>query len=394
MHFRQASTTFSLFFALSCAHHDAKSPVPAAAGAASPGVAQNPFDGARFYVNPGFVKEIEATAAATPAKAPLLKKLEPFSAAVWLDSIANISRAAAALDDAAAQQKSSGQPLLTAFVVYDLPNRDCSAHSSAGELSVGDEGEKRYRTEFIDAIAAQFKAHPAQRIVALIEPDSLGNLATNLNVPKCKESDQAYRKSIAYAISTLSMPNVSVYLDAAHAGWLGWNGNREAIAGVYRQVLDLAGGPALIRGFFTNAANFNVVKGNENQKLEPSNPCPDELTYVKKLSETLESVGITGKHFVIDTSRDGRDGIRTKWGNWCNVKGAGLGERPRASPAPGIDAYYWIKTPGESDGSSDSADPHFDANCRSEDAALGAPQAGKWFPSYFIQLVENANPPL
>ena len=29
-----------------------------------------------------------------------------------------------------------------------------------------------------------------------------------------------------------------------------------------------------------------------------------------------------------------------------------LGERPRATPASGIDAYVWVKPPGESDGSS------------------------------------------
>lgn len=39
-------------------------------------------------------------------------------------------------------------------------------------------------------------------------------------------------------------------------------------------------------------------------------------------------------------------------GNWCNVKGAGLGERPRASPLPQLpmlDAYMWIKPPGARD---------------------------------------------
>ena len=43
---------------------------------------------------------------------------------------------------------------------------------------------------------------------------------------------------------------------------------------------------------------------------------------------------------------------RTHAGNWCNQTGAGLGERPKAAPAAGIDAYVWIKPPGESDGSS------------------------------------------
>jgi cellulose 1,4-beta-cellobiosidase len=98
--------------------------------------------------------------------------------------------------------------------------------------------------------------------------------------------------------------------------------------------------------------------------------------------------------FVIDTGRNGRGGIRTEWGHWCNVEGAGLGERPQASPAPHVDAYYWIKTPGGSDGASDRADPHFDAACLSDDAARDAPRAGFWFPSYFADLVRNAVPPL
>jgi hypothetical protein len=32
--------------------------------------------------------------------------------------------------------------------------------------------------------------------------------------------------------------------------------------------------------------------------------------------------------------------------------------------------------------------------CANIDAAPGAPQAGKWFESYFLELVRNAVPPL
>ena len=149
-----------------------------------------------------------------------------------------------------------------------------------------------------------------------------------------------------------------------------------------------------MRGFFTNVSNYNVVLGDDNKKLAPSTPTPDELTYVHKLARSLEEVGITGKGFIIDTGRNGRGGIRTEWGNWCNIRGAGLGERPRAMPAPLIDAYFWIKTPGDSDGTSDPTAARFDKNCASQDAASGAPEAGQWFTSYFLELVKNANPPL
>jgi cellulose 1,4-beta-cellobiosidase len=112
------------------------------------------------------------------------------------------------------------------------------------------------------------------------------------------------------------------------------------------------------------------------------------------LRESLVSGGITNNAVLIDTARNGRGMIRTKWGNWCNIRGAGLGERPRASPSAGIDAYYWIKPPGESDGVSDPAAPRYDAMCSSSDSVAGAPQAGQWFSSYFADLVKNANPPL
>ena len=89
-----------------------------------------------------------------------------------------------------------------------------------------------------------------------------------------------------------------------------------------------------------------------------------------------------------------RAGIRSKSGHWCNLEGAGLGERPRAAPAPKVDAYFWIKVPGESDGTSDPKAPRFDATCASPDSARDAPEAGTFFPAYFVKLVEHANPPV
>lgn len=367
-------------------------PVTPAKGPHAPDV--NPFEGARFYADPEYAKKVDAAASKAPELAPKIKKLAGMPTALWLDSIARLESLPKWLDDAAKQEKAQGKPVVPVFVVYDLPNRDCSAKSSGGELTTENGGEARYRTEFIDKIAAQFKAHPSQRIVAILEPDSLPNLATNLNIPQCAKSEDVYRHSIAYAVASLSLPHVFLYLDAAHAGWLGWNGNRIKAADIYKDVLTMAGGVDRIRGFATNVSNFNILKGDDGKKLEPSNPCPDEMTYVQKLAETLADNGIKNKGFIIDTARDGKGGIRHKWGNWCNVKGAGLGERPRSSPASLLDAYFWVKPPGDSDGVSDPSAPRFDENCKSEDAASSAPQAGEWFQSYFVDLVKNANPPL
>ena len=355
----------------------------------------NPFENVNYYINPDYVQKAEAAAAkATPADASLIRKIEAYPTAIWLDSIAKAASVSRYLDDAQQQQAKSGKPTLTVFVVYDLPNRDCSAKSSAGELKVEENGEHRYKTEFIDLIGTQFQAHPNQPIVAILEPDSLANLATNLGVPKCAASQDAYMKSVAYAVSRLSLPNVSLYLDAAHAGWLGWDGNRSRIVNIFKQVLLMAGGYNKIRGFATNVSNFNTLTGHDGKKLEPSDPCPDEITYVHKLGDTLNRHGIKHKRFIIDTSRNGKGGLRRKWGSWCNVKGAGLGERPGVTEESVVDAYFWVKPPGESDGVSDPTQPRFDPNCQSGDSAKGAPQAGEWFDAYFLELVRNARPPL
>jgi cellulose 1,4-beta-cellobiosidase len=354
----------------------------------------NPFKGVRFFINPDYNEKVEATARKFPAKAATIRKVEQYPTAVWLDTIAEVSKLPHFLDEAKKQQLASGQPTLSVFVLCNLPNRDCAAKASAGELSVEANGEARYRKEFIDPIVAQFEAHAGQPIVAIIEPDSLANMTTNMFEPKCAASAETYRHSIVYAIKHLNMPNVSVYLDAAHAGWLGWDGNRVKMATVFRRVLEEAGGPDMIRGFATNVSNFTHLYNRDGAALALTNPCANELIYVKMLAETLSMYGMPGKGFIIDTARNGKGGIRHQWGNWCNVKGAGLGERPRADPIRGIDAYFWIKPPGESDGVSDPTQPRFDEMCANIDAAPGAPQAGKWFESYFLELIRNAVPPL
>jgi cellulase/cellobiase CelA1 len=111
------------------------------------------------------------------------------------------------------------------------------------------------------------------------------NLVTNLALPKCGAADQPFRRLIAYAAAKLSSVGAAVYLDAGHAGWLGWDNNRKKAVEIYQDILARAGGNHTIRGFFTNVSNYNVVQGDDSKKLEPSTPTPDELTYVAKLSQ-------------------------------------------------------------------------------------------------------------
>ena len=381
-------------FALAaCAAAPKPSPVvPSTTPHAPDGV--NPFEGAHLYINPDYAKTVEGLAVAHPDDAALLKKMATFPTAIWLSWIADTKDVGRYLDDALAKQKAGGKPEVVTFVVYDLPNRDCNAASSAGELSADDAGEAGYQHRYIDVIAAAFAAHPDVRIAAVLEPDSLANLVTNLQNPKCEAAQGIYKRGIAYAITKLSLPNVFLYLDAAHAGWLGWPKNLGRSVAMYKEVLTMAGGADRIRGFALNVSNYDPAKDATNPKRQLDAAPDDELGYVGDLSKALDAAGITGKGFVIDTGRDGKGYIRSSPGNWCNIKGAGLGERPHAAPAPKVDAYLYIKVPGESDGTADAKATRFDENCVSEDATPGAPEAGKMFDAYLINLLKNATPPL
>jgi len=368
----------------------------------------NPFAGVDYYTNPDYVAEVQRTIALNPSMTDELKKAQYIPAAYWIDTISRIGNISRVLDGALAQQNKTGRKTLTVFIVYDLPERDCAAAASNGEILCKDstcaDGIATYKSKYIDPIKAIFKKYPGLPIVAIIEPDSLGNIATNLNVQKCQIGQTAYLEGIAYAISQLSaLPNLNIYLDACHGGWLGWDTNRAKIATVFKQVLGMAGGPDLVRGFATNTANYQPL-GSLSDTADPckletqSNKAINEVIYVSLLTQTLETVGITGKSFIIDTSRNGVTDMRKDCSNWCNINGAGLGMRPTSdtkdSGIDNLDAYFWLKTPGESDGSSDPNAPRYDYHCGSADSFKPSPQAGEWDSDFFVMLVKNAKPPL
>jgi cellulose 1,4-beta-cellobiosidase len=368
----------------------------------------NPWKNVDLFVNPDYVAEVETAIALYPEQQALLRSASRFSVAYWVDTMAKIPNVTRVLSNAKAAQQANGRPVLVEFVIYDLPNRDCAAAASNGEISCEDStcanGLSTYKTQYIDPIVAAMAQFPDVTIVALVEPDSLPNLATNIDIQKCATARTAYMQGVAYAIQKLAtLPNVAIYVDAAHGGWLGWPNNLQASASIFSQVLNAAGGANLIRGFATNTANYQPL-GSTTSTADPCklqtqyNQAIDEVHYVNLLNQALTSAGITGKGYIIDTSRNGVTNTRSACSNWCNIKGTGLGVRPTSDTAftglDIIDALHWGKVPGEADGTSDSSAPRYDYHCGSVDSVSGAPQAGQFWPSYFLALCQNAQPPL
>ena len=99
--------------------------------------------------------------------------------------------------------------------------------------------------------------------------------------------------------------------------------------------------------------------------------------------------------FIVDTSRAGQSAIKQTTGQWCNPKGAGLGPLPVSEPFPRVDAFVWVKTPGESDGGSiqgQGYDPVCDPSVQNGIPMANAPAAGQWFHDQFVALIQQANP--
>lgn len=193
-----------------------------------------------------------------------------------------------------------------------------------------------------------------------------------------------------------------MYLDIAHGGWLGWDNNLQKALPIYKEVLDNAGGAGIIRGFATNTANYQAL-GSASSSADPCNLksqynfAVDEIHYINLFEKAAQAHGLSDMYYITDTSRNGVSNERKDCANWCNINNSGLGMRPGADTsslgAAKLDAVTWIKTPGESDGTTDTSG-RYDPKCRSADSKVPAPEAGQWFEDFFVMLVQNANPAL
>ncbi|KIJ35113.1 glycoside hydrolase family 6 protein [Sphaerobolus stellatus SS14] len=348
----------------------------------------NPYTGATIFPIPAYVAEVNAAVATITnstlkSKAATVAQIPTF---FWMDVASKVSTFGTYL--AAANARGSNQ--LVQAVIYDLPDRDCSAQASAGEFSIANGGVQNYEN-YINSIAAQVTKFPNVRVVFVVEPDSLPNLVTNLGVAKCANAASTYKSLVAYAISNLQQNNVWLYIDAGHSGWLGWPANLSPAAQLFGQVLKMSSSGSTVRGLATDVSNYNLLRGAEDPAQAP-NPNFDEELYINALAPMLTQNGFPA-NFIVDQGRSGVSGIRTAEGDWCNVKGAGLGMRPTTNTGNTlIDSI--VKPPGESDGTSNTSSSRFDSHCTQGDAAQPAPEAGTWFQSYFQSLVQNANPAL
>ena len=174
----------------------------------------------------------------------------------------------------------------------------------------------------------------------ILEPDALSGM--DCLTPALQQERLVL---LTEAVTTLKAQKALVYIDGGNARWK----SAEVMATRLRQA--------------------NIVQA-DGFTLNVSNYLPDamNIAYGERVSRLLG-----GKHFIIDTSRNGLG--PTPDFAWCNPPGRALGPRPTSMTGdPLIDAYFWVKRPGDSDGT-----------CN------GGPDAGIWWADYALGLAQRAD---
>ncbi|MGC9540987.1 glycoside hydrolase family 6 protein [Streptomyces sp. UG1] len=200
-------------------------------------------------------------------------------------------------------------------VPYAIPDRDCGGHSQGGAPSLD------AYDAWIDRFAAGLGSGD---VIVVLEPDSI---AQSECLTAGARADRFASLARAGRVLKEANPKARVYYDAGHSGW--------NAPGKQAELLRQAGAASTASsdGIFSNVSNFHTTA--------------DEITHDRQVLDALGGPASLGA--VVDTSRNGAGAPAD--GEWCDPAGRKLGRAPTTATGEArIDAYLWVKLPGESDG--------------------------------------------
>lgn len=236
----------------------------------------------------------------------------------------------------------SSQHSVPVYVLYAIPQRDACAGYSNGGFSTNSD-----YLNWIDRITGALKSDAA----VVVEPDAIGHTITADCLSDAQKSSRY--DLIHQAVDHLRQQKdvIAIYLDAGNPEWI--SDPQRLVDPLKRAGIDD------VRGVSVNVSSFV-----SSDKVTP---------WAQRLTASLGG----NKGVIIDTSRNGNgapDPSVTGTARWCNPSGRAIGHAPTTqSGVKNIDAYFWGKNIGESDG-----------DC------FGNPPAGTFIPAMAVELVKNA----
>lgn len=263
-----------------------------------------------FYVDPQTSAARWVTANPGDSRAPVIRdRIAAVPQARWYTTT-NTTTVRAEVDAFVGAAAAVGKiPIL---VVYNIPNRDCSGASGGGAPD-----HATYR-QWVDQVAAGLAGRPA---TIVLEPDVLPLMTSCQNAGQQAET----KASMAYAGKRLKAASAQakVYFDAGHSAWL-------APAEIAARLVGAE--------IATSADGISVNVSNYRTTAEA-------VPYAKQV---IAATGVSRLTAVVDTSRNGNGPAGSQW---CDPAGRAIGTpSTTATGDAAIDAFLWVKLPGESDG--------------------------------------------
>ncbi|MBS2966705.1 glycoside hydrolase family 6 protein [Actinocrinis puniceicyclus] len=272
--------------------------------------------GTQFYVYPSSgVMKWDAANPGDSREPAIASRIASQPQGIWF---ANYTPSTVRSDASAITGAAAAAGKVPVLVMYNIPNRDCGGASAGGAPDISS-----YES-YVQSFANGLGSH---QVIVILEPDSLA-LQTCLSAQQAADRDGALAFA-GRAIHTAD-PSAKVYMDAGHSGWNSPSSQAS--------VLNAASVKTSADGIFSNVSNFMYTS--------------DEVNYDKQVLAALGNP--SNLHIVVDTSRNGNGPAP---GNpWCDPSGRALGQTPTANTGDSaVDAYLWVKPPGESDGCADAA---------------------------------------
>ena len=271
----------------------------------------NPLAGQRFYVaaSSSAAREANRVRATDPARAKGLDFIASQPTGYWWGDWNPTSTVKSEVARHVAQATANGTTPV--YVIYNIMKRDGSGYSAGGAGSLA-----QYRA-WVDQVVAGLGSSNA---TVIVEPDAVNDLY-NMSGTTRVERVAALR----YALTSLKAAGIPAYLDAG--------GPTIHEPGIVSKLL-LEAGIDQAAGFAVNVSNFQSTS--------------DDIAWGTAVSSLTG-----GKHFVIDTGRNGNGALTYAQDSqyWCNPPGRALGRTPTTDTGNAlVDAFLWVKQPGESDG--------------------------------------------